>query len=180
MARNGSEPRKAKQRSSRPGGDERRPAAGAASKSATEMARQLDRVVQEVDIGAESLQNSPETRRGALPELAAVEVRRDRLRRIKTLAGDGILDSLQRLATALGDCDDAGTLPEPLVPLHGSARMVLDHLCHTFDVQAVYQPGEGITVTHEQLKEFDWSADRLGERTFPAEVEVVRSGWKAG
>jgi hypothetical protein len=58
--------------------------------------------------------------------------------------------------------------------------MAVDHFCRTFEVQAVYQPGESRTVTQEQFKDFDWSADPSGEISFPAEVEVQRSGWMAG
>jgi hypothetical protein len=57
--------------------------------------------------------------------------------------------------------------------------MAVDHICRAFEVQAVFQPGESLTVTHEQLKDFDWSAELSGELSFPAQVEVLRSGWKA-
>jgi len=153
-----------------------RPAAKAAHRSGA--ARQLDQVAQEFDGAVEGLQNSLEKLRESLPELVALGVRRDRLRRMKTLAEDGILDSLQRLATALETIGEA--LPDSLVSLRRSARMAVDHLCRAFDVQAVYKPGESLTVMQEQVKDFDWSADHSGELNFPAQVEVLRSGWKGG
>jgi hypothetical protein len=58
--------------------------------------------------------------------------------------------------------------------------MALDHLCRAFGVQAVYQPGESLTVAQAQLKDFDWSADTSGGSDFPVEVEVLQSGWRAG
>jgi hypothetical protein len=143
------------------------------------LARKLDQVVQVFDGAVDVLQDSLEQLRENLPELVALGVRRDRLRRIKVLADDGILDSLQRLAAALEDLGPSG-LPEALVPHHRSARMALDHVCRRFEVQAVYQPGESLAVMQEQVKDFDWSADRFGEVNFPAEVEILQSGWKAG
>lgn len=152
----------------------------AAKKSDREAARQLDRVVQVFDGAVEGLQNSLEQLRENFPELVTLEARRDRLRRIKVLADVGILDTLQRLATALENCSGTGGLPESLVPLHRSARIAFDHICRAFEVQAVYQPGESLTVTQEQFKDFDWSADRSAEFIFPADVEILQSGWKAG
>src|SRR4051794_32294513 len=100
MAQKRSKARNAKAKSSRPASknEKSRPAAGAAKKRATEAARLLDQVVRDFDGAAERLQTSLETLRETLPEILDVEIRRDRLRRIKTLAADGILDSLQRLA----------------------------------------------------------------------------------
>jgi hypothetical protein len=91
----------------------------------------------------------------------------------------GILDILQRFATVLEDCGP-GTLPESLVPLQRSARMAVNAICHAFEVQPLYQPGESLTVTQKQVQDFDWSADHFGELSIPAQVEIVRSGWKAG
>jgi hypothetical protein len=170
----------AKKKSTRPARKKDGLAATAAKKSVTEAARQLDQVVREFDCAAEGLQLSVEKLRGTLPELIDIEVRRDRLRRMKALAADSILDSLMRLATALEECGGKGELPESLVPVHRSARMAIDHLCRAFEVQAVYQPGELLTVTEDQRMDFDWSADFSGERHFPVQVEVIRSGWKAG
>jgi hypothetical protein len=148
--------------------------------SATEAACHLDQVIQTFDGAVDGLQNSLERLRATLPELVALGVHRDRLRGIKALADDGILDSLHRLATALENCNAAGDLPESLVPLHRSARMAIDHICRTFEVEAVYLPGESLTVMHEHFKDFDWSTDHSGELYFPADVEILRSGWKAG
>jgi len=158
----------------------RRPGAVAAAKSDKEAARHLDAVVDGFERAVDGLQSNVEQLRDALPELVALGVRRDRMQRIKVLADDGILHSLHRLATAIDDCSVTGGLPASLVPLQRSARMALDHFCRTFEVQAVWQPGESRTVTHEQIKDFDWSADPSGEISFPAEVEILRSGWKAG
>lgn len=149
-------------------------------KSVTELARLFDQVTKDFDGAAENLQNRLEILRGNLDELVLVGVRRDRLRLMKALADDGILDSLQRLANAMEDCGVTGALPEPLVPLHRSARMAVDHFCRTFEIHPVYQPGAALTVIHEHAKDFDWSADGSRQLHFPAEVEVLRSGWRAG
>jgi hypothetical protein len=170
---------KAKKGARRTEGQRSRKSAGAAQKSAAEAARRLDRAVQEFDRAVDGLQSSLEQLRGTLPELVAIEVRRDRLRLVRALADDGIFDSLQRLARALED-SDPGELPESLVPVQRSARMAVDRICRSFEAQAVYQPGESLTVTQEQVKDFDWSADCSGELTFPAQVEILRSGWRAG
>jgi hypothetical protein len=171
--------RKAKAKPSRSVSQKRRPTPRAAKKTATEAASFLDLVVQEFEVAVDGLQSRLEQLRGTLPEIVANEVRRDRLQRIRVLADDGILDSLQRLAKALEDLGPEG-LPESLVPVHRFARMAFDRVCRTFEVQAVYQPGESLEVTHEQVKDFDWSADCSGELSFPAQVEILRSGWKAG
>jgi hypothetical protein len=157
----------------------RRPTA-ASKKSPSEEAQHLDQVVQEFDGAVERLQFSLEQLGGTLPALIALGVARDRRRRIKNLADAGILHSLQCLATALEKCGEARQLPDSLVPLQNSARMVCDHFCRAFEVQAVYVPGELLTVPEEHLKNFDWSADYSRERHFPAEVEILQSGWRAG
>lgn len=138
----------------------------------------VDQVVHEFEGAVERLQYGLEELRGMLPELLAVEVRRERLRFIRALADDGIFDGLQRLANAL-ECSGP-ELPESLVVLKRSARLMLDRICRAFEVQAVYQPGETLTVTEQQTKDFDWSADQTNESTFPDHVAVLRSGWKVG
>jgi hypothetical protein len=168
-----------KKKSPRLVGQKGRPGAGAAKKSDMKAAHHLDEVVKKFEGAVDGLQSNLEQLRETLPELVSLGVRRDRLRRIKALADDGILDSLQRLATALEDLGPSG-LPEALVPHHCSARMAFDHVCRAFEVQAVYQPGASLTVTEEQLKDFDWSADHSAELNFTAHVEILRSGWKAG
>src|SRR6266540_2676689 len=103
MARpNRSKTQKAKKKS------RRRPAARAGKKSDRKAARMLDQVVRDFDGAVDRVQNSLEQLREMLPKLVALEVRRDRLRRIKELADEGILDALQGLATALENCDVAG------------------------------------------------------------------------
>jgi hypothetical protein len=182
MVRDRSKGQKAKKRPIRPQRPKKgQPAKVAANKSTSEATRHLDQVVREFDGAAEGLQIGLDRLRGALPELIEFENRRDRMRRIKVLAADGILDSLQRLAIALDEeSGKTGGLPVSLVPLHRSARMVIDHLCRVFEVQAVHQIGESLTVTHEQVKDFDWSADSSGEFNFPVQVEILRCGWKVG
>jgi hypothetical protein len=175
-----SKSKKAKPKANRAKGKKGRTTSVAAEKNVTESARLFDQVVKEFDGAAEGLQNRLETLRGTLDELVAVGVRRDRLRLMKALADDGILDSLQRLAKALEECGVAGALPESLVPLHRSARMAVDHFCRTFEIHPVHQPGESLTVTNEHAKNFDWSADRSSQLDFPAQVEILRSGWKSG
>lgn len=151
--------------------------AAPAGKGATEASRQLDKVVRQFDGAAENLQNTLEQMRGVLPEIVALEANRDRLRRIRTLADDGILDSLQRLALALEELGPCG-LPKSLVPHYRSARMALDHLCRAFEFQPVYQPGDSLTIKEEQLRDFDWSSDYFDQLTFPAAVVIQRSGWQ--
>ncbi len=165
--------------SGRPGDQTSRPADGTAKKNESEAVRRIDQAVQEFEAAADGLQTSVERLRGTLPELVAIEVRRDRLRLIRTLADDGILDSLQRLAKALEDLGPE-KLPKLLVPLHRSARIAIDRICRTFEVQAVYQPGESLAVTQEQVKDFDWSVDPTVELNFPVQVEILQSGWKTG
>jgi hypothetical protein len=145
-----------------------------------DVARSLDQVVQAFDHALDSLQNSLERLREVLPHVVALDIRRDRSRRIRTLAEDGILDSLQRLASILDASVACGELPGSLAPHHRSARMAVYHICRTFEVLPVYQPGESLTITQEQAKDFDWSADTSRDVTFPAYAEILRSGWKAG
>jgi hypothetical protein len=156
-----------------------RSASSAVRKSREQATRRLDEVVQEMDRAVDSLQSSLEQLRGTLPELIALGVHRDRLQLIRTLAEDGILDTLQRLAQVLDNLGP-GDLPNPLVPFHRSARMVIDRICRSFEVEAVYQPGQCLTLTQDQIKDLDWSADRSAEIGFPVKVKVIRSGWKAG
>ena len=144
-------------------------------------AHQLDNVSRDFDRAVEALQGSLERLRESVPELVALGVQRDRLQRIKVLAEDGILDSLQRLAAALEGIDAAGdALPASVAPFRHAARMAIDHFCRAFEIQAFHQPGESLTVTQEQANDFNWSADSLGSKTFPTQVEILRSGWKAG
>src|SRR6266851_8193513 len=119
---------KPNKKSHRPVGQKSRPAAGAAKKSDMKAARHLDKVVNKFEGAVDGLQSNLEQLRETLPELVALGARRDRLRRIKALADDGILDSLQRLATALEDLGPSD-LPETLVPHLYSARMSFDHVC---------------------------------------------------
>jgi hypothetical protein len=58
--------------------------------------------------------------------------------------------------------------------------MAVDHISRAFDIQAVRQPGESLTVSQEQINDFDWSANGAGNINFPTQVEILRSGWKAG
>jgi hypothetical protein len=176
MGRNRTKARKLKKKSTPSANQKGWPAAGSARKNSAEATRHFDKVVREFDGAAEGLQISLEKLRGTLTELIDIGVRRDRLLRVKALASDGILDGLQRLATALESLGP-NALPESL---HRSARMAVDHICRTFEVQPMYQIGESLTVMNDQNTDFDWSADRCGKFTFPADVEILRSGWKAG
>ncbi len=131
----------------------------------------LDKVVRNFDGAVEKL-------REYLPELQADEMRRDRLRRLRSLAGDGILDNLQRFAMALEGIGPE-SLHESIRQYHRSARMALDRICRTFEIEAVHRPGDCLAITEQQAKKFEWSGDDV-DAAWPARAEVLRSGWKCG
>jgi hypothetical protein len=148
------------------------------ARTKTDEVRQLDAAAQAFEGAAERLQDSLENLRATLPSVVTLGIQRDRSLLVKALIDEGILDSLQRLGTALESCGSAAQLAPPLVPLQRIGQIVLAHLCRAFEVEPVHQPGDLLTLTEERFTDFDWSADPSEDNAFPVTVEILQSGWK--
>ena len=142
-------------------------------------ARKLDRVSRMFDAAVEKLRGNLEVVGDCLYELLAAEAGRESRRRFTTLAEAGVLHDLQTLAAALESIPPEA-LPPSLSGVERYAALAVSQLTRTFDVQPTHQLGEEITVAEDQQAAFDWSADTRGDRTFPLQATVLRSGWKRG
>lgn len=179
MTKSRAKAKKAKAKSARQTHSKRRPVAHKPGAATLDSAG-FDTIVREFDGSVENIHYCIDRLQGSLSDVVELNASRDRIRRLLSLAEDGILHDLQRLASALDECHKSGTLPESIKPVGHGARLALDRLCRAFGVVAVCQPGEFVTVLEEEFENFDWSADRTPARTFPILAEVIRSGWKAG
>jgi hypothetical protein len=146
---------------------------------AKQSARQLDRVSRKFDAAVEKLRGNLEIVGECLYELLAAEAGRECRRRFITLAEAGVLHDMQTLAAALESIPPEA-LPPSLNGVERYAALAVSQLTRAFDVQPTHQPGEEITVGEDQQAAFDWSAYTRGDRTFPLQVTVLRSGWKCG
>jgi hypothetical protein len=140
--------------------------------------RKLDRVSRRLDGAVEDLRGKVEAVSECLYELLATAARRDCRKRFIALAEAGVLHDLHTLAVGLERLGPV-ELPPSLTGLSKYARLAVNQLCRTFEVQPVHQPGDSLTVAEHQRAAFDWSADVPGEYAFPVRVAVLRSGWKA-
>ncbi len=142
-------------------------------------ALKLDRLIKKYDVAVDTLRGIVEEVGEFRYELLAAEAKRERRRRFATLAEGGALHDLQTLAAAMEKLP-SDTLPPSLSGVRRYAHIAVSQLARTFEVQAIHQPGDVVTVQESQLTEYDWSADLPGPRTFPLSAKVVRCGWKCG
>ena len=147
--------------------------------SAKKSARKLDWVARKFGAAVDNLRGNLEVVGECLYELLAAEAGRECRRRFTMLAEAGVLHDLQTLAAALESIPPEA-LPPSLDGVERYAALAVSQLTRAFDVQPTHQPGEEITVAEDQQSAFDWSADTRGDRTFPLQVTVLRSGWKCG
>jgi hypothetical protein len=145
--------------------------------AANPSAGQLEKVSREFDAAVDNLRTNLGVVGECLYELLAAEAARESRRQFASLAEAGVLHCLQTLAAAM-DSVPQEALPPSLEGVERYATRAVSEIARTFNVQAIHQPGEVITVAEEAQMAFDWAADTISDRTFPFRATVLRSGWR--